>query len=128
MNRLIPMAILTVVLLGTYMSMAATNSGPSPQEAGLSGKAVIVEREGWYIGVKQNVRIETVGTKDFIVVPMTQDDSKTYDYWMPLDEIVGLKVFDKLNDAQAHDKRSSTYAKKPSGDSATSNDATSVDK
>lgn len=112
---------MTVVLLGILMSMAATNTEPSPQESDLSGKAAIVEREGWYIGVKQNVRFETVGTKDFIVVPMTQDDSTTYDYWMPLDKIVGLKVFDTLNDAQAHDKKSSPYAKKHSGDSALNN-------
>ncbi|PQO28150.1 hypothetical protein [Blastopirellula marina] len=103
-------AIGLLVLLGALASLAATHEGEAKTDSPLAGKAVIIEMNGNYFGVKENVRFETIGSLDFIVVPMQYKNvAEHYDHWLRLDRVTGLKVFDSLDDAVAYDKKTSPF-------------------
>lgn len=106
-------AIGLLVLLGALASLAATHEGKAKPDSPLAGKAVIIEMDGIYFGVKENVRFETIGSQDFIVVPMQYKNvAEHYDHWWRLDRVTGLKVFDSLDDAVAYDKKTSPFRKR----------------
>ena len=113
MKRFIATAVFAISVLGIGVFVASTKAQTtsiapvSSSEPNLKGKFVIIEKENWYIGVKENVRFASVGNKDFIVVPMSHKDGESYDHWMGLEKISGLKVFEKMEDAIAYDKKTS---------------------
>ena len=118
MNRFATAFLFSITILGigavvTSLNAQSNSTAPVKQDIPtLSGKSVIIERDGWYIGVKENVRFASVGQRDFIVVPMNYKDGESYDYWMGLERISGLKVFEKMEEAIAHDKKTSPHSEK----------------
>jgi hypothetical protein len=117
MNRFVAIGVFAIVVLAigaSVVSISAQSTSTAPDSSNaphLAGKFVIIERDGWYIGVKANVRFASLGNKAFIVCPMDHSDGESYDYWMPLESVNGLKVFERLEEATAHDKRTSPNAK-----------------
>jgi len=105
MKRILIASISTVVALGTVVSIAATQNTSRPSTSPLHGKSVIIEMDGVIFGVTENIRFETVGQVDYIVVPMQHDVS--YDHWWRLDRVRGIKVFDSKESAIAHNKKTS---------------------
>ena len=103
--HVMPLEPKTTTAIGTVVSIAATQNASPPSKSPLHGKAVIIEMDGVIFGVNENIRFETVGQIDYIVVPMQHDVS--YDHWMPLDRVRGIKVFDSKESATAHNKKTS---------------------
>jgi len=95
-----------IVLVGVIGSMAAMHSTSSPADQSLAGKAVIVVAKGMDLGISENARFESSGRHDYIVVPMQVSGTKaTYDFWLSLDEVLALSVFDSMEQAVASDPR-----------------------
>ena len=105
MKRILIASISTVVALGTLVSIAATQNTSRPNTSTLQGKSVIIEMDGRIFGVHEDIRFETVGQIDFFVVPMQHDES--YDHWLRLDRVRGIKVFDSKESAIAHNRKTS---------------------
>jgi hypothetical protein len=118
MNRLTTAFLIVIAILGIGAAVTSLNAQSNSTETisqdipNLNGKSVIIERDGWYIGVKEDVRFASVGQRDFLVVPMNHKDGESYNYWIGLEKISGLKVFEKLEDAISHDKKTSPHATK----------------
>ena len=108
MNRLIAGVLVFIVGTAIYVSMGANNnSAPAtPLPPDLIGKVVIFDRDGWTSTVSENVRFTIIGQNSFLVFARLKSDAEQFDYWVPLNTIKGLKVFDNLEDAMAHDKKS----------------------
>ena len=105
MKRILIASISAFVVLGTVVSIAATQNTSRPSASPLLGKSVIIEMDGVIFGVNENIRFETVGQNDYIVVRMQHDVS--YDHWMRLDRVRGIKVFDSKESATAHNEKTS---------------------
>jgi len=117
MNRPIATVLIIAASIGIGLSVTSIRAQSSsgiprgPDVPSLAGKVVIIERDGWQVVVTENVRFSSVGNKDFIVFAMKQDDGRSYDYWQKLDNVSGLKVFDNMADAMAHEKTTLSRAK-----------------
>ena len=93
-----------VVLTGVIGSVAATHATSSPADQLLAGKSVIVEAKGVTFGISENVRFESIGQHDFIVVPVQVGTTEAkHDYWLSLDQVLALRVFDSMEQAVASD-------------------------
>lgn len=91
-----------VVLTGIIGSVAATHATSSPADQRLAGKAVIVEAKGMTFGISENVRLESIGQHDYIVVPVQVGATEAkHDYWLSLDQVLALRVFDSVEQAVA---------------------------
>lgn len=112
MSRYLIPAFGTLMILSVLTTLCA-DPGATPRKVSpLDGKAVIVEMDGIYFGVKKNVRFESIGNQDFIVIPMTSAaGGETFDNWWRLDRVTQLKVFDSMEAAVAHDKKTSPFRK-----------------
>lgn len=112
MKRHLPLSIAVILVLGAAFSVAATQSKRIDEASPLNGKSVIIEMKGAYFGVKENVRFESVGRLDYIVVPMNDAGAnQSYEHWWRLDEVYAIKVFDSKEEALAHDKKTSPFRK-----------------
>lgn len=109
MHHLAKICVLFAIVVGVLASIAATDSA-NHRAPDLTGKSVIVDREGWYIGVSENVRFVTIGKDSFIVIPSPESQAE-YDQWIPLEKVSGIKVFDELTDAEAYARQTSPFAK-----------------
>ncbi len=93
--------VIVLVAIGTVASMAAIQTSGS--DTSLARKFVIVGHPGTSDRVSEDVRFESFGQTDFVVVPVPQPDkSSTYDYWIPLDEVSSMRVFDSKKDAKSY--------------------------
>jgi hypothetical protein len=102
MKRITLSVAVLVVLTGVIGSVAATHVTSSPADQRLVGKAVIVEAKGVTFGISENVRIESIGQHDFIVVPVQVGTTEAkHDYWLSLDQVLALRVFDSVEQAVA---------------------------
>jgi hypothetical protein len=118
------------VLAGVIGSVAATHATSSPADQRLAGKVVIVEAKGVTFGISENVRFESLGQHDYIVVPMQVGTTEAkHDYWLSLDQVLALRVFDSMEQAVASDpshqqKEASSHA---TTESPEATDTASVD-
>ncbi len=77
-----------------------------------AGKAIIISLNDGFGGKpRQNVRVESMGDKRFLVYQVSDDGQKTYDYWTAIEKISAIKVFPNLDDANAFYE--SQIAKRP---------------
>ncbi|MCA9149211.1 MAG: hypothetical protein KDA92_07935 [Planctomycetales bacterium] len=108
MNRPLGTMLIVAASIGIGMMVSSSRAQTAAEtvdslvEPSLAGKAVIIEREGWRELTRENVRFVAVAHRGFLVVPMKQEDGKSYEYWQRLDDIVGLKVFDSMEEATAY--------------------------
>ena len=97
MKRTATATVLGIILVGSIASIAAINAGSPSGIPDLDGKTVIIGRPGFT--PTQEVSLEVIGERQFLVVPRKGDDGLTYDYWTPLDSVGSLLVFDDMEDA-----------------------------
>ncbi|TWU23511.1 hypothetical protein [Novipirellula artificiosorum] len=102
MNRYVAPFVFLAVLIGTVFSIAATQDVPHQGDSRFAGKAVIIQTEGVYFGVRDDVRFESIGSTDYIVLSSRHD--RTYDQWYRLDIVDELKIFDSKEEALSYDK------------------------
>ena|SRR5690606_36151386 len=99
MNRYALLALTSVVVLGMAASLAATTSPSS--DSPLAGKIVLISQPRAIYGMHENVRFESVGQTDFIVVPIqATGETVTCDHWIPLKDVTLLRVFHSKADAK----------------------------
>lgn len=94
-----------VVLVGLSMSapFATAQKQGSNDENPLDGKAVVFESEAASLArtPRQNVRVERIAGREFFVWERKVEGEKTHDYWTPADKILKIRVFSRLEDAEA---------------------------
>ncbi len=94
----------SIVLAGVIGSVAATHATSSAADQRLAGKTVIVEAKGVTFGISENVRFESIGQHDYVVVPVQVGTTEAkHDYWLSLDQVLALRVFDSVEQAVASD-------------------------
>ena len=98
MKRIATAATICLVLVGLLASIAATNADAPSSVSHFEGKTVIVQG-GPTLPPAENVRYGEVGKREFLVVPLTRDDGASFDYWLPLDRVSSLLVFNSMEDA-----------------------------
>lgn len=92
-----------IVLVGVVASIAAMQGPSSPATGPTTGKTVVVVAKGIKLGIHENVRFESIGQHDFIIIPMdTGDTQAKYEVWLSLGEVDMLRVFDAREDAVAY--------------------------
>ena len=97
MKRTATATVLGVILVGAIASIAAVNAGSSSVVPDLKGKTVVIVRPGYPLA--QDVTLGVIGERQFLVMPNKGDDGLAHDYWIPLDSISGLRVFENMEDA-----------------------------
>ena len=97
MNRTATAAVLCTILVGALASIAAINASSPSGIPDLEGKTVIIGRPG--LPPIQDVTLGVIGERQFLVMPHKDDDGLTYDFWLPLDSVSALMVFDNMEDA-----------------------------
>jgi hypothetical protein len=95
MKRTATVAVLCTILVGALVSVAAINAGSPSGIPDLEGKTVIYLRSP----PTQDVTLGVIGERQFLVMPHKDDDGLTYDFWLPLDSVSALMVFDNMEDA-----------------------------
>lgn len=69
----------------------------------LEGKAVIITATQGFAGEpKQNVRVESLAGREYLVYQVNTDSGETYDYWRAADEISRIRVFETMDEATAY--------------------------
>ena len=98
MKRTATATVLGIILVGAIASIAAINVGSSSVVPDLKGKSVILNDE---VGLPpvENVRLGVIGEREFIVIPVKQDDGSSYERWAPLDSVSSLSVYDSMEEA-----------------------------
>jgi len=102
MKKYVLPVLISLMALGVAASRAATDS-PS-KESPLAGKFVLVSiRSQVFNNVYENVRFESVGETDFIVLPMRHGGTTvTNDYWLPLKDVTSLRVYHTKSDVDEY--------------------------
>ena len=97
--------LIAIVMAGSIFAFAAGDGESAVGKSRLSGKYVILDVRGKNrLGVGENVRVDSIGKHDFVVVPLKQKESqRTFEYWAPVSDITSMMVFDSRDDAAAHD-------------------------
>jgi len=98
MNRYIVLLCAAAVVVGITVTMANTEATGNVSEHAFGGKPVIISGYG-YLGVSKKARFESVGTNSFVVVQVEPKNGPKYDYWLPLDRLENIQVFENLEDA-----------------------------
>lgn len=81
---------------------ATAQQGTEGAENVFPGKAVIITPTVGVAGApKENVRVEVLADRKYIVYQVTDDDNRTYDYWMAVDQVSRIKVFPNMEEATA---------------------------
>ena len=106
MKRVTLSLAVSIVLVGVIGSIAAMQGTSSPTTGPPTGKTVVVVAKGIDLGIRENVRFESIGQHDYIVVPMDPGETQAkHDVWLSLGEVVLLRVFDSKEDAVAYVNR-----------------------
>ena len=103
MKRTATAAVLCTILVGTAASIAAVNASSPAGIPDLEGKTVVLLRPTYPLA--QDVTLGVIGERQFLVMPRKGDDGLAYDYWIPLDSVSGLMVFDDMEDAAKYQAR-----------------------
>ena len=90
----------TAAILGGFVSIAAINSDSSSAQK-LTGKYALVYSDEAHYGVVQDVRIEQLADRAFIVFSPAGERRGEGDCWLPLKSVTRLRVFDALEEALA---------------------------
>jgi hypothetical protein len=68
-----------------------------------AGKAVIITATPGVAGEpKQNIRIESLAGREYLVYQVNTDGGENYDYWRAVDEISRIRVFNTMEEATAY--------------------------
>lgn len=103
MKRVTLSLAVSIVLVGVIGSIAAMQGPSSPATGPTTGKTVVVVAKGIKLGIHENVRFESIGQHDFIIIPMDPGDTQAkYEVWLSLGEVDLLRVFDAREDAVAY--------------------------
>ena len=105
MKAVVGPLLIVIVLTGSIFVFAAGDTSSGVRESQLSGKYVILDVRGKNrLGVGENLRIDSIGKHDFVVVPLKQKESqRTFEYWAPVSDITSMMVFDSRDDAVDYD-------------------------
>ena len=76
----------------------------SQTENPLHGKTVIINPSS-IATPHENARMDNIGKKEYLVYQATMEGANSYESWIAIDEIDGLLVFEKLDDAKAYAER-----------------------
>lgn len=106
----IGIALAVIVLLAIGAFSFGNNQDASAQNVAIddegnvfAGKAVIITASPGVAGEpQQNVRVESLAGRKFLVYPVSSDDGESYDYWRAADEISRIRVFDTIEAATAY--------------------------
>ena len=101
MKRTATAAVLCTILVGALVSVAAINPSSPSGIPDLEGKTVIYGRSL----PTQDVTLGVIGERQFLVMPHKDDDGLTCDFWIPLDSVSALMVFDNMEDAVKYHAR-----------------------
>ena len=114
---LVVAAIASVVLVATFTN--AQNSKAIEKAANpFDGKTVIFESTSAFLtySPKQGVRLKTVAGREFFAWEQKREGEENHDYWIPADSVTKIRIFEKLEDADAfaqrHDPRSADGTKR----------------
>jgi hypothetical protein len=107
-NLVISIAALTVLatgalLLANNQDASAQNVASDATKNPFAGKAVIITATPGVAGApKQNIRIERLGGREYLVFLAETDNGETYDYWRAMDEISRIRVFETMDAATTY--------------------------
>jgi hypothetical protein len=101
-----------VAILTTGALMSASNHDVSAQgivddasKNVFAGKAVIITATPGVAGEpKQNIRVERLAGREYLVYQAETDSGEMYDYWRAIDEISRIRVFDTMDAATTYYK------------------------
>lgn len=113
MKRIVTAIVLSVVLVGSLVSMAAAvKDKSSSQVPDLEGKTILVMfgSNPFPLTPTDNPSIRLVGEREFLVIPSSETDEPTFDRWVPLESVTSLMVFDNMEEAVKY--RDSRYMRR----------------
>ncbi len=96
------LALLTIGLIA-YGSANQVDDKPK-KENPLLGKVVLLTQSPGTTP-KENVRIEDLGGKAFLVYQVERGDGQSFEIWTAINDISLLLVFDSMEDAEAYGKK-----------------------
>ena len=108
----IAITLATAALLATGALTFANSQDASAQKVAgegsedvFVGKAVIITATPGVAGEpKQNIRVENLAGRKFLIYKVNTDSGESYDYWRAADEISRIRVFDTMEEATAYYK------------------------
>lgn len=105
-------SVVTVAILATGALMFTNNQDVSAQSIAddvstnvFAGKAVIITATPGVAGEpKQNIRVERLAGREYLVYQAETESGETFDYWRAIDEISRIRVFDTMDAATTYYK------------------------
>ena len=114
----IGLVIICTIALSVGLLWFANSNGATAQQNVqnpsnvFAGKAIIISLNDGVGGKpKQNVRVETLADRKFLVYQVHEDGQKPFDYWLAADQVSRIRVFPNMDDANAFHE--SQLAKSP---------------
>ena len=97
--------LIAIVVAGSIYTLAADDADARGVKSNLSDKYVILDIRGRNrLGLIENVRFDSIGERDFVVVPLKHKSSQLpFEYWAPVTDITSMMVFDSRDDAVDYD-------------------------
>lgn len=81
---------------------AVAQQGIEGPENVFAGKAIIITPTVGVAGrPKENVRVEVLADRNFLVYRVSDEDKGAYDYWMAADQVSRIRVFSNMEEATA---------------------------
>ncbi len=96
------LALLTIGLIA-YGSANQVDETPK-KENPLAGKVVLLIQSPGSTP-RENVRIEELGGKAFLVYQVERDDGQAFESWTAINDVSRLFVFESMEDAEAYGKK-----------------------
>jgi len=115
MTRSLAFVLAVTIGFAIFASMGAKtnlqNSNPFLLEFG--NKVLLFDRANWSSTISKDVRLVQIGDDTFFVYPNPMPNIEKFDYWVPLDKIENIRVFNNEEDATSYDKKVNAYKYKP---------------
>ena len=102
-NLSIPFAVLAVLMVG-LISYGNNQQADSPTDNPLRGKVIVINPSS-ISKPHENVRIEVLAEKGFVVYPVKEDDGNVYDSWIAIEDVSQMRVFNNTEDALTYLKQ-----------------------
>lgn len=118
--------LVAIAIFGSMFALAAGGDAATPGDSNLSGKYIILDVRGRNrLGVLENVRFDSIGKRDFVVVPLKHKESqRPFEYWAPVDDVTAMMVFASHEDATAYDTMATMRQRAARSNPGNSNDQT----
>ena len=98
-NAALLIALCAILVTGVVVSANNQQAEPASDNP-LDGKVVVINPSSISTH-RKNARIEYLAGKAYVVYEVKPGAGNLYDYWIAVDEISRMRVFDNMKDAQA---------------------------